>query len=194
MQLVFVPVEPAVCTCSWSFIRGARLVALVRAMNGSSAALTRSLSCCFSGVLHRALQLGSLSPASLAALAQAMRALAAQPSLSWVFAFVCAAYPRLDQFDGGQLNNMFEALPALAGDAAGTHWLDDMVQICCYELPARQAQRAALAAAGGGGVTSAASGAAAVGSASGQQQKQKQKQRRARATQNGKVQEVEVPV
>jgi hypothetical protein len=106
-----------------------------------------------------------------------MRALAAQPSLSWVYAFVCAAYPRLDQFDGGQLNNMFEALPALAGDAAGVCWLDDMVQICCYELPARQAERAALAAAGGGGVSvdaiaaAAAAAAAAVGSVSGKRQR-----------------------
>jgi hypothetical protein len=105
-----------------------------------------------------------------------MRALAAQPSLSWVYAFVCAAYPRLDQFDGGQLNNMFESLPALAGDAAGIYWLDDLVQICCYELPARQAERAALAAAGGGGVSvdavaAAAAAAAAVGSGSGKRQR-----------------------
>jgi hypothetical protein len=103
-----------------------------------------------------------------------MRALAAQPSLSWVYAFVCAAYPRLDQFGGEELNGMFEALPALAGDASGgggmvaaggggvaTHWLDDLVQICCYELPARQAERAALTAA-----AAAAAGVAQSGSSS----------------------------
>lgn len=111
-----------------------------------------------------------------------MRALAAQPSLSWVYAFVCAAYPRLDQFDGGQLNNMFESLPALAGDAAGMYWLDELVQICCYELPARQAERAALAAAGGGGTAVAAAAAAAV-AVGGKKPRPRQKGAKAKAEQ-----------
>jgi hypothetical protein len=143
-------------------------------------------------------QLGALSAGGLAALAQSMRALAAQPSLSWVYAFVCAAYPRLDQFDGGQLNGLFEALPDLTAGAGGagaagglimarggggaggggdgsskagdvprtssSRWLDDLVQICCHELPARQAQRAALRSSGGGGGSCEPNGASSSSS------------------------------
>jgi hypothetical protein len=119
-----------------------------------------------------------------------MRALAAQPSLSWVYAFVCAAYPRLDQFDGGQLNGMFEALPALAGDVTGSAWLDDLVQICCYELPARQVERAALAAAADGSSRKSTGLTAAPAAAMAGQRTRRpaaaRKQQHAPATSNGK--------